>query len=119
MEERKFIRALNVLKEEDTKINMEYVLFERIRREKFKWFAIRTAFITPLVFIVLFEVLKFVQKLQIFRTVIALPLLKNIIMKFPLLSLFAYLYVASVLASMLISMYIGGGEDVEMLLSPG
>ncbi len=118
MKEREFIETLNLLKENcKVKVNVEYALYARIRKAEFMRFLVRTALLVPLTFIVLFEALKHVYRTQLFVTLLSVLPLKNFVLEFPLISFVAYAFIASLLVSILISLYIAGGEKVEMLLS--
>ncbi len=118
MKEREFIETLNLLKEDcKVKVNVEYALYARMRKAEFMRFLVRTALLVPLTFIVLLEALKFVSKTQLFATLVSVLPLKNFVLEFPLLSFVAYTLITSLLVSILISLYIAGGEKVEMLLS--
>jgi hypothetical protein len=118
MEERDFIETLNLLKESSVKVNVKYALFNRIRRAEFRHFLIRTALLTPLVFVLLFEAIRFASRLRIFNFFVALLPFKQLLMNYPIISTLAYLLITSTLASILISTFIGGGEDFEVLLPP-
>ena len=119
MEERDFIETLNLLKENTEKVNVEYALFNRIRRAEFRHFLIRSALLTQLVFVLLFESIRLVSNLYIFNFLVALLPFKQLLMNYPVFSILVYLLITSTLASILISTFIGGGEDFEVLLSPG
>ena len=118
MKEREFIETLSLLREDlKTTVNVEYVLYARMRKAEFERFLIRTALLLPLIFIVLFEALRFASRTQIFTALLSVLPFKSLVMEFPLLSFIGYAFITSLLISILVSLYISGGEKVEMLLS--
>ena len=118
MKEREFIETLNLLKEESkTEVDVEYALYTHIRQTEFRRFLVRTALLMPMLFITLFEAIRLISRTWLFSMLLSVLPFKDIVMEFPLLSFIAYAFIASALISIIVSLYIDGGEKVEMLLS--